>query len=223
MIRVLAFAAFVNFGFTSWSMAQAQTAVATDNHLTLGEYSTDLHLDFGAALAAAQEEEIPAAPADPFAEGSWVWHASGSFDFGSNDGTITTGSFGAGYHYDDDWSINFDIGGSYVNNTLHPGKDAGGVVVNVLVRWHLWRYERWTVFADGSFGMTVFTQEFPTHGSNFNFVWQVGMGATYEINPSLYLMGGMRWVHISNGRIYGPDNNPGYDGAQVWLGLMWPF
>jgi opacity protein-like surface antigen len=185
------------------------------------ELSTDLHLDYGAALAAAAEE---IAPADPFAQGSWVWHAYGSFDFASNDGTISTANFGAGYHFYDAWSINFDIGGSYIDNMLDPGKDAGGVVINCILRWHLWRHERWTVFADGSFGMSLYSQEFPTYGTNFNFVWQVGMGATYQLNPDLYLMGGMRWVHISNGDFFGgSETNPGYDGAQVWLGLMWPF
>jgi hypothetical protein len=56
-----------------------------------------------------------------------------------------------------------------------------------------------------------------------NFTPQLGIGFTYAFNDESQLMAGVRWQHISNADVKGRENNPGYDGAMFYLGMMFPF
>ena len=94
----------------------------------------------------------------------------------------------------------------------------------MLGRWHFWNHDRWSVFLDGGGGVSYAQDDFPTDrytGTQFNFYGKVGLGASYELRSREYLTGGVRYFHLSNGQIHGKDQNPGYDGLQYWVGLMW--
>jgi hypothetical protein len=58
---------------------------------------------------------------------------------------------------------------------------------------------------------------------------EIGAGATFDIdsedgpNHGARLMIGLRWQHISNGRIEGDSNNPAFDGLCAYAALVIPF
>ena len=56
-----------------------------------------------------------------------------------------------------------------------------------------------------------------------NFTPQAGVGMGYLLDERTYLTAGARWHHVSNAFRKGDDQNPGSDGAMVYLGLMISF
>ncbi|MDX1682878.1 MAG: acyloxyacyl hydrolase, partial [Phycisphaeraceae bacterium] len=83
--------------------------------------------------------------------------------------------------------------------------------------------DRYTVYLDGGAGLQHSGESIPADGTNFNFRPQVGIGFTWHIDENIHLMSGARWLHISNAGINGDDQNPGFDGAQVYAGVSIPF
>jgi hypothetical protein len=49
------------------------------------------------------------------------------------------------------------------------------------------------------------------------------VGASLRLKDNLFLLGGARYFHLSNGDIHGRDQNPSFDGVQYWLGMMVTF
>ena len=90
----------------------------------------------------------------------------------------------------------------------------------MMFRWHFYRIERFSIYLEGGAGFQQATTEFPSD-SHFTFRPQAGMGATLRIDEKIFLMGGARWLHISNAGT--SDINEPWDGAMVYLGLMFSF
>ncbi len=167
-------------------------------------------------------------PSDPFQEGSWVFTAYGSAAFGDDSGEVYAVHVGGGYYFIDGLSINLEAVGAFasVNDSgpLHEGGDSLGGGFDLLLRWHFLRDKnegRWSIYADGGAGILYTGESIPANGSNFNFTPQIGLGATYKICDWANLMGGARWYHISNAGTH--SDNPGYDSALVYLGVLIPF
>lgn len=113
-------------------------------------------------------------------------------------------------------SVNVELNGLAFDQT---GENAVGLNLAVLLRWHFYRQQDWSLYIDGGAGILGTTREVPSAGSHFNFTPQVGGGATVRINGDQRLMVGLRWHHISNADIY--DNNPGRDSLMGYVGLNW--
>lgn len=187
-------------------------------------------------LAAALEGDSSVEPApqatrggtaDPFDEGSWVFTAYGSGTWGENSDSLYGAHVGGGYYFLDGLAINLEATGYYVNihtRSGQPGGDTGAGGLDALFRWHFLRDKnegRWSIYADAGAGILQAGESIPANGSNFNFTPQAGVGATIKLCDQAHLMGGVRWFHISNAGTH--SNNPGFDGAEVYVGLMIPF
>ena len=125
-----------------------------------------------------------------------------------------------GYYLFDNFSINGELLGSYVNQ---PDEDAilGGV--GFFLRWHVLNPQPWSIFIDAGGGLSYADPEVPEFGTHFNFTAKGGAGVSYRLQDNLHLLGGVRYFHLSNGDIHGRENNPSFDGIQIWAGLMWTF
>jgi hypothetical protein len=66
-------------------------------------------------------------------------------------------------------------------------------------------------------------QEIPRGGTEINFDARAGVGATVRLLNDLHLMGGVRYLHLSNGNIHGLDENPSIDAVEGYVGLMLTF
>ena len=127
-----------------------------------------------------------------------------------------------GYFLWDNHALHIELQGYWADQDFDSDVYIGGI--GILGRWHLLRGHRWSFFIDGGGGVTYADQEFPQHpydGTNFNFTGKVGVGATYEVSDGAHLMGGVRYFHLSNGNYRNRDDNPTYDGMQLWGGMMW--
>ena len=157
---------------------------------------------------------------EEFPKGTWDLELSGSYvqPIRFSDDRFYNVTLGGGYYLADNFSLSGELQGYYVDQ---PFDDAIVGGLGVLVRWHVIRFDRFTIFADGGGGVTYADPEVPNFGTHFNFTGKVGPGLSYELSDQTHLLGGVRYFHLSNGNIHGRDQNPSYDGVQFWLGMMW--
>lgn len=159
----------------------------------------------------------------PFAAGSWSFQTYGSVSVGDENGEMYTGHIGVGYYLWDNFSINLEAVGGYLN--IEEGRNSEGSLVglDLLIRHHLIIGDGWTIYFDGGGGIQQTSEPFPSGGTHFNFRPQGGLGVTLNLSDSAMFMGGVRWIHVSNASKDGQDNNPGYDSAQIYAGMIFSF
>jgi opacity protein-like surface antigen len=205
--------------------ARAEDAVSPADFTAMIDVSPlELSLDFHDEKAGAPDNSQDGPRVrDPFAQRSWVWNSYGQVTFGRNVGELYTAYFGAGYNMEPGLTLNLGAGFIFADMHRDDSGDAVGGQLDITLRWHFFRKETWSLFADFSGGIVLFSREFPRYGTNFNFIWNLGLGATYKLNEDVWLQGGVRWTHISNGNYFNGHENPGYDGVSLWTGVMLPF
>ncbi len=157
-----------------------------------------------------------------FARGALSFQAYGSNNFGdSGKGEMWSGHLGLGYYVADAVSINIDVFGAWVRSGIDDNGVAGGA--DAYGRWHFLvdDAEKWTVFIDLGAGLQQASTNYSgTH--HFNFRLFSGVGGTLELTEGLHLLGGARYLHLSDAGAAGAGGG-GFDGAFVFLGITIPF
>lgn len=134
------------------------------------------------------------------------------------DANLASGAIGFGYFVLQNLSLGLEADG-YREHV--SGEDAWGYGISGVLRHHLLRYEKSTLFADVTFGPIESTSPLPVGGTNFNFIFRAGLGVTYQLDEHLHLLSGIRYFHVSNARLEGAERNPSINGAEGYVGLMW--
>lgn len=121
-----------------------------------------------------------------------------------------------------DVEFSAELNGWYFNQ---PGDDQLGINPAIVFRWHFVNTGPWTVYTDLGIGILGSTGDVPGGGTSFNFTPRVGVGFTREISEDsgARLQMGLRWHHISNGRIAGDERNPSRDAPMLYAGIQVPF
>ena len=106
-----------------------------------------------------------------------------------------------------------------------PGDDVQAINPAIVFRWHFWSTpdNDWTAFADIGIGIQFSTDDVPQDGTSINFTPRAGFGMTKAISDNWRIQFGARWSHISNGRIFGDDDNPSSDGIMAFVGFTTTF
>lgn len=171
------------------------------------------------ASAAMLQGEAPASKYG--AEGSRWWTIGGGVANDFSDATDFN-LFGAySYFLADDIEFSAELGLWYYAQT---GDDTGGINPNMVLRWHFFNNQDWTVYADIGIGLVFSADDVPPDGTSINFTPRAGMGVTHALDDSgTRLMVGVRWAHISNARIEGDGENPSRDSVMAYVGVIWPF
>jgi hypothetical protein len=131
------------------------------------------------------------------------------------------GAIGVGYYVFDNFSVTAEARTYYASQD--EGHDTAVYDLDLLIRHHLFRGDRWTIFVDASAGVSESQHRIPLGGTNFNFIEETGVGGTYQLTDHLHLIGGVRYWHLSNARLHGSDENPGLNGFGAYLGVMYTF
>ena len=142
-------------------------------------------------------------------------YAAGLDDTGAE---LGAGNAGVGYFVWDNVSMSLEANAYATREGDRSGTAYG---VSGVLRQHLLAFDKFTLFADVSFGPIEDTVRIPSGGTYFNFATRSGLGLTYHLHDHLYLMGGVRYFHLSNARIDGPARNPSINGIEGVLGVMW--
>lgn len=132
---------------------------------------------------------------------------------------FNSAAFGGSYYVFDNFSLGAEASGYRIAQS--PGRDAWMYGVAGVMRHHLLQFGRSTIFADVTFGPVQATDRVPAGGTYFNFATRSGIGATYQLQDRLHLIGGVRYLHLSNAHIEGSKRNPSINGVEGFLGLMW--
>ncbi len=155
----------------------------------------------------------------PFAKGTWTLESYGSTTFfDEGHGKISAANIGVGYHVAEGLSLNAIAFGGWVNSEVDDDGIVGGL--DYLLRWHLKRGDGWSVYVDGGIGFQEAETDFPSD-SHHNFRPQIGLGGTSPLFHNARIMGGVRYLHISNGST--TSGNDGGDWAEPYLGVMLSF
>jgi hypothetical protein len=155
------------------------------------------------------------------ADTSW-WTFGGGGSVGNNDVRDVNATVAYTYFIDDRVELTFEFA---LRGFFLDDDDAVGFNPNMIFRYHFWASEDrdWTAFADIGIGVMGTTSDVPEGGTSFNFTPRLGVGVTRRIDDDWRLQVGVRWSHISNGRIYGNDDNPASDGVAIGIGLITSF
>jgi hypothetical protein len=114
-------------------------------------------------------------------------------------------------------SVNLELNGM---SFFQTDDDAVGLNLALLLRWHFYRRQNWSLYVDGGAGILGTTNDVPSRGSSFNFTPQLGAGTTIRLTDNRRLMLGLRWHHISNADL--DEDNPGRDSVMGYVGLNLP-
>jgi len=104
----------------------------------------------------------------------------------------------------------------------HDGDDnTVGLGGNALARYHFLNFGRASIYGDVLGGVFLMSDNFPSGGTGFNFTYGGGPGLSWRLRDGLYLDGGLRFQHVSNGFVEGRDRNPIFNSFGGYVGLTW--
>lgn len=154
-------------------------------------------------------------------KGHWNLSLYAGYDYEfSTEPKIGYGAVGVSYFVFDELSLG---GEARYYRSNQDGPDANIYDLNIILRQYIFRFDRWTIFFDASAGVSEADHRVPPGGTNFNFIEEAGFGATYQVGDHVYLIGGIRYFHLSNAKLHGADENPSLNGIGGYVGLMWTF
>ncbi|MGD9689950.1 MAG: acyloxyacyl hydrolase [Phycisphaerales bacterium] len=206
-------------------LAGSSLAPAAEERVEL-DRAAPLTVDMSGAYAQDPvKRDDPAAPAEPLPR------------FGHTGGWWLTVGGGVANDFGEETDYNLHVAAStFIARDLEfavelsawyfaqDGEDTGGVNPNMIFRWHFLHDEAysWTIYGDAGIGLLFAFDDVPSQGTSFDFTPRVGGGATFDLGDDVRLQVGVRYHHISNGRIQGDDQNPGRDSIMFYLGVVFP-
>lgn len=194
--------------------------------------SADLRLDLSDALnSAAAQPQSPTPTADAqaltrqvFGHAGTMWLSVGAgfaTDLGHN--SDASANVAWSLFLADELEFRLELAGWYFNQT---GPDTGAISAEMMLHWHIFHDDDyiWTLFGEVGIGILVGFDSVPSGGTEFNFAPRVGFGWTRRItDDGARLELGVRWRHLSNGRIEGDARNPARDSVMLFAGVLFPF
>ena len=159
---------------------------------------------------------------DSFAQGTWAFTTYGSYahNFVGQRAKLAGGTMGLGYYFTDHMALNLELSG-YHNYQF--GGDANIAAAALLLRHHVLRSGRFSLFLDVGGAVSIADHRTPWFGTYYNYNFESGVGATFQLWDNVHLIGGARYFHLSNAALEGPEHNPSINATQGYVGLMFRF
>ena len=114
------------------------------------------------------------------------------------------------------WTVGVETSLLHVNQ--EPISNVFLSTLSFLLRWTAFRVGETSVFVEGSGGVSYASNEVPNRGTRFNIVSQTGIGIVRPLSSRIALVGGMRWLHLSNNSLNGRDHNPDIQALGLYAG-----
>jgi hypothetical protein len=93
-----------------------------------------------------------------------------------------------------------------------------GLGIRPAMEFNLFRGKGQTFFAEVKGGFMFMLPEYPSNAVNFTF--QCGLGSDITVGCKHIIRTGIRYSHLSNGRVMEQVNNPSWDGVGVYVGMV---
>jgi hypothetical protein len=114
------------------------------------------------------------------------------------------------------WRLGLETNLLYVNQ--QPLGDVFLPSLCLMARVGIFEVGKTVVFAEVGAGASYASNEVPNHGTRFNLVSQTGVGVSRPINARVDVVGGARWLHVSNNSLDGASRNPDIQALGVYVG-----
>ena len=114
------------------------------------------------------------------------------------------------------WTLGVETSLLYVNQ-----ESIGDVflpALSLMLRWSAFRVGETSVFLEGGGGVSYASNEVPNRGTRLNLVSQTGVGLERRLSSRIGLVGGLRWLHVSNNSLDGRDHNPDIQALGLYIG-----
>jgi hypothetical protein len=86
---------------------------------------------------------------------------------------------------------------------------AFGIGPGLMIGWEVPLFNNFVIHIEGIGNITIYSENFPAGGTQYNFMWLGGPLLQYIISKSNTIGLGYNWAHISNGKGMVPEN-PSY-------------
>ena len=169
--------------------------------------------------------QSPRAGAQPIAElnapGRWHVEVTGGFfleawDLNLYKEQLLGGAITLSRHMTPNWTLGVETSLLRVNQ--EPIGDVFLPALSLMLRWSAFRVGETSVFLEGGGGASYASNEVPNRGTRFNLIFQSGAGIVRPLSPRIALVGGLRWLHLSNNSLDGRDHNPDIQALGLYVG-----
>ena len=114
------------------------------------------------------------------------------------------------------WALGVETSLLHVNQ--EPIGDVFLPALSLMLRWSAFRVGETSVFLEGGGGLSYASNEVPNRGTRLNLVSQTGVGLERPLSSRIGLVGGLRWLHVSNNSLNGRDHNPDIQALGLYIG-----
>ena len=114
------------------------------------------------------------------------------------------------------WTVGIETSLFHVNQ--EPIGDVFLPALSLMLRWSAFRVGETSVFLEGGGGLSYASNEVPNRGTRLNLVSQTGVGLERPLSSRIGLVGGLRWLHVSNNSLNGRDHNPDIQALGIYIG-----
>ena len=178
-----------------------------------------------AAGAAAQTPSTPPVPDDPLARRGWHLDLTvhSAFEVANYNGNHEEmfGEF-AGFTYGIREGLAIRVAAP-LYYVWQRGTDGALFGLTGGLRGRLVKKPRWSAFWEFELGVSEAETYVPPRGTRFNYLAMGGGGVTVRIRPGIHLLGGLRFVHLSNNSLAGRSRNPDIEALGPTIGVLYGF
>ena len=178
-----------------------------------------------AAGAAAQSPSTPPVSGDPLARHGWHLDLTvhSAFEVANYNGNHEEmfGEF-AGFTYGIREGLAIRVAAP-LYYVWQRGTDSYLFGVTGGLRGRLVKKPRWSAFWEFEVGASEADTYVPPRGTRFNYLAIGGGGVTVQIRPGIHLLGGLRFVHLSNNSLAGRSRNPDIEALGPTVGVLLGF
>jgi hypothetical protein len=114
------------------------------------------------------------------------------------------------------WTVGVETSLLHVNQ--EPLGDVFLPTLSLLLKWHAFQVGETSVFFEGGGGASYASNEVPNRGTRFNLVSQTGVGLARALSTRVTVVGGLRWLHVSNNSLDGRARNPDIQALGLYVG-----
>ena len=158
---------------------------------------------------------------EPGGRDRWHLELTGRFfleawDFNLYKEQLTGGAITLSRQLTPNWTLGAETSLLHVNQ--EPVGDVFLPAMSVMFRWSAFRVGETAVFLESGSGVSYASNEVPNDGTRFNLIFQGGAGLARPLSSRIDLVGGLRWLHVSNNGLDGRHHNPDIQAMGLFIG-----
>ena len=177
------------------------------------------------SFAQSTSQSAPAVAADPLSRRGWHLELSvhSAFEVANYNGNHEEmfGEF-AGFTYGIHEGLVLRVSAP-LYYVWQRGADGYLLGVTGGLRGRLLKKPRWSAFWEFEMGVSEADTHVPPRGTRFNYLAIGGGGVTVRISPGIHLLGGLRFLHLSNNGLAGRSRNPDIEALGPTVGVLLGF